>query len=113
MFTPGSIPGHSGTVTTAPSITAMICIELSFTDDPARLAARPAHRQRLQDLYAQGALLAAGPWNDDSGALLVLTTDRAEAEAIVAADPYFTTPGVHLVSIRTWQPILGAMASRS
>jgi uncharacterized protein YciI len=90
----------------------MICIELSFTDDPARLAARPAHRQRLQDLYAQGALLAAGPWNDDSGALLVLNTDHAAAEAIVAADPYFTTPGVQLVSMRTWQPIVGPAVPR-
>jgi len=85
----------------------VICIELSFTDDSARLAARPAHRERLQDLYARGSLLAAGPWDDDSGALLVLDTDRAGAEAIMAADPYFTTPGVRLVSMRTWQPVVG------
>lgn len=63
----------------------MICIELSFTDDPARLAARPAHRQRLVDMQARGLLLAAGPWGDDSGALLVLTTDEPGAEQRGAA----------------------------
>lgn len=85
----------------------MICIELAFTDDPARLAARPAHRQRLQDLHARGALLAAGPWDDDSGALLVLDTDATDGEAIMAADPYFTTPGVTVTSVRAWRPVVG------
>jgi len=85
----------------------MICIELSFTDDPARLAARPAHRQRLVDLHDRGLLLAAGPWGDDSGALLVLTTDEPGAHAILAADPYFTTPGVLVLSMRSWQPVVG------
>lgn len=84
----------------------MICIELSFTDDPARLAARPAHRQQLVDLQARGLLLAAGPWADDSGALLVLTTDESGARAILAADPYFTAPGVQVVSTRTWHPVV-------
>lgn len=91
----------------------MICIELSFTDDPARLAARPAHRQRLVDLQARGLLLAAGPWGDDSGALLVLTTDEPGAHAILAADPYFTTPGVHVVSTRTWHPVVGPAPAAS
>lgn len=85
----------------------MICIELSFSDDPARLAGRPAHRRRLADLHAAGLLLAAGPWADDSGALLVLTTDEPGADAVLAADPYFTTAGVHVVSIRHWQPVVG------
>ncbi len=85
----------------------MICIELSFTDDPARLAARSAHRQRLTNLHARGVLHAAGPWADESGALLLLTTDTEGAQAIMAADPYFTTAGVRLVSSRTWNPIVG------
>ena len=85
----------------------MICIELSFTNDPARLAARPAHRTRLVDLQTRGLLLAAGPWGDDSGALLVLTTDEQGARAILDADPYFSTPGVEVLSTRTWQPVVG------
>jgi uncharacterized protein len=85
----------------------MICIELSFTDDPVRLDARPAHRRRLEDLYSQGVLVAAGPWDDDSGALLVFDIERAEVEAVMGADPYFATPGVKVVSVRTWRPVVG------
>ena len=90
----------------------MICIELSFNADPARLDARPAHRRRLEELHAQGILVAAGPWDDDSGALLVFDIERGEVEAILSADPYFTTPGVRVVSVRTWQPVVGLGVSR-
>lgn len=90
----------------------MICIELSFNADPARLDARPAHRRRLEDLHAQGILVAAGPWDDDSGALLVFDIERSDVEQILAADPYFTTPGVRILSVRTWQPIVGFDPSR-
>jgi uncharacterized protein YciI len=85
----------------------MICIELAFTADPARMAGRPAHRERLRDLHSRGVLHAAGPWDDDSGALLILDTDAAGAKAVVAADPYFATPGVHVVAVRGWQPVVG------
>lgn len=85
----------------------MICVELSFTDDPARLAARPAHRDRLRALHQQGELLLAGPWEGDSGALLIFTVDRRRLDRIMADDPYFTIAGVAVVSLRQWCPILG------
>jgi uncharacterized protein YciI len=85
----------------------MICVELSFTDAPARLAARPAHRDRLRALHEQGELLLAGPWEDDSGALLIFTVDPARLDRIMVEDPYFTTAGVTVVSLRQWCPILG------
>lgn len=85
----------------------MICVELSFTDEPARLAARPAHRDRLRALHERGELLLAGPWDDDSGALLIFTVDRARLDRIMADDPYFTTSGVGVVSVRVWCPIAG------
>ena len=95
------------------SISLVICIELSFTDDPARLAARPAHRQQLQELHARGVLLAAGPWDDDSGAILLLETDQAGARAVLEADPYFTTAGVKVMSIRDWRPVVGSVVGSS
>ncbi|MCO1659472.1 YciI family protein [Pseudonocardia humida] len=91
----------------------MICIELAFTPDPARLAARPAHRRRLADLHARGVLVAAGPWADDSGALLILATDRAGADAVLAADPYVTTAGVRVVAVRDWAPLLAPVPAAS
>jgi uncharacterized protein len=72
----------------------------------------PAHRQRLAELHADGRLVMAGPWDDDSGALLVFRTDRAGVDAIMAADPYYTTPGVTVAALRRWQPIAGLSPGR-
>jgi uncharacterized protein YciI len=85
----------------------MYVLELSFTDDSRRLEARPAHRDRLQRMYSDGVLLSAGPWVDDSGALLVFATDRDQVEQLMADDPYYTTPGVTVVALREWQPVVG------
>ncbi len=63
---------------------SMYVLELAFGDDERRLAARPAHRQRLDQLHAEGRLLLAGSWDDDSGALLVFRTDRAGMDEIMA-----------------------------
>lgn len=85
----------------------MWIVELSFTDEPERLEARPAHRDRLADLHRGGAVRMAGPLADGSGAVIVLdVADRHAADAILAADSYFTTPGVTIASIREWSPFL-------
>jgi uncharacterized protein YciI len=83
----------------------MMVLELRFDSDPRRLGARPAHRRRLADLRASGRLVMAGPWTDDSGALLVFHGDKADMDAVLAADPYYSTPGVTVVSVREWRPI--------
>ncbi|MBO8194775.1 hypothetical protein ITI46_24415 [Streptomyces oryzae] len=84
----------------------MLILELSFTDSPERLAARPAHRERLLQLHAEGTLLAAGPWADDSGAVLIFNAERPELEALMADDPYYRTPGVRITGIRDWTPVV-------
>jgi hypothetical protein len=83
----------------------MFVLELAFDDDPRRLAARPAHRRRLAALHAQGRLLMAGPWQDDSGALLVFRTNRDGVREVMSSDPYYTTPGVTVAALRQWQPL--------
>lgn len=85
----------------------MYVLELTFGTDPRRLEARPAHRLRLADLEAAGTLVLAGPWQDDTGALLVFDTDGAGMEEIVRNDPYYTTPGVTVLGWREWQPVAG------
>ncbi|WBB59025.1 YciI family protein [Streptomyces sp. WMMC500] len=85
----------------------MLVLELRFAATPARLDARPAHRDRLHRLHRDKTLLAAGPWADDSGALLVFDTTRDRLDAIMADDPYYRTPGVEVVGVREWTPVVG------
>ena len=67
-----------------------------------RLAVRPAHVARLQDLQNEGRLLLAGPFPlvdgldpgpaGFSGSLIVAEFDSLEsAQSWANADPYFTT----------------------
>lgn len=86
----------------------MYVLELSFGDRPERMDARPAHRERLRVLHADGRLVLAGPYADDSGALLVFdVADESELDAILDADPYYRTPGVRVVRRRKWSPVVG------
>ena len=81
-------------------------LELAFDDDPRRLAARPAHRRRLDELREAGVLVMAGPWADDSGALLVFACARSEVDRVLADDPYYAAPGVRVVGLREWTPVV-------
>lgn len=84
----------------------MIVLELAFDDSPARLAARPAHRQRLAELHTAGVLVMAGPFADDSGALLVFDAERSEVDQVLAGDPYYAVDGVRVVGLREWSPVV-------
>ncbi|MDH6550897.1 YciI family protein [Streptomyces sp. SAI-041] len=87
----------------------MLVVELAFTAAPERLDARPAHREALGRLHAEGKLFAAGPWADDRGAMLVFAVGRAELEEILEADPYYrATSGVEVRAVREWLPIVGS-----
>jgi uncharacterized protein len=84
----------------------MHVVELEFdADQERRLKARPEHRLRLLELHAQGHLVLAGPWPDESGALLIFNADRPRVDELLAEDPYYATPGVHVKSVREWNPL--------
>ena len=87
----------------------MYVLELAFDASAAeqRLAARPAHRERLAKLLAENQVRLAGPWADDSGALLLFDTDEDGMQEILAADPYYSTPGVSVAALREWNPVTG------
>jgi len=84
--------------------------QIAFTSgDQRRLAVRPAHRQQLQQLHAQGRLVMAGPWAEDDGALLVYeVADESEMQELISQDPYTAAGVVEEVSLRRWVPILPA-----
>jgi uncharacterized protein YciI len=85
----------------------LFVVELAFTDDSQRLAARPAHRQRLQTLHEAGVVRMAGPFADDAGALLIFDVpDPATLDRLLDEDPYFRTPGVTVVRKQQWSPLI-------
>lgn len=87
----------------------MWIVELALTGTPERMAARPAHRERLAGLHERGVVAMAGPFADDSGAVIVFdVAGEVELRELLAADPYLATPGVSVTSVREWRPFLTA-----
>ena len=87
---------------------AKFVVLLTYGDDGGlRQRVRPKHREYLWSLANDGKLLHAGPFADDSGALLIYEVDsQEEAEAMLAADP-FSTEGVIVDStIHEWNRVL-------
>ena len=83
----------------------------------ARLAARPAHVERLQKLIAQGSLLVAGPMpNIDSpdpgpagfsGSTIIAEFDSLEdARQWAASDPYVEAGVYEYVDVRPFIKVL-------
>ncbi|MBM4368112.1 MAG: hypothetical protein FJ102_18010 [Deltaproteobacteria bacterium] len=61
-----------------------------------------AHVVYLRALERAGRLVLAGPFDDGSGGLVVFrAVDRAEAEQILARDP-FVAEGVRVATLRRW-----------
>ena len=85
----------------------MLIVELAFTASPERLAARPAHRAVLARLHHEGLLVAAGPWTNDTGAMLIFDVERADLDRILEADPYYRVLGITVVQVREWMPVVG------
>jgi hypothetical protein len=84
---------------------------------PRRLAARPAHLARLQDLQEQGRLILAGPHpavdSDDpgqagfTGSLVVAEfADLAAAQAWADADPYIDADVYAKITVKPFKKVL-------
>ncbi|HEX6338016.1 MAG TPA: YciI family protein [Jiangellaceae bacterium] len=85
----------------------MWIVELKLEPTDERLAARPAHRERLAQLHADGVVRMAGPFADDSGAVIIVDADdRAVVDRLLADDPYYAIDGVTVTDIREWRPFI-------
>ena len=83
-----------------------IVVELTFGPEPERLALRPGHREKLAALHAEGRVVMAGPFADESGALLVFDVESEEAlDALLGDDPYYAAPGNTIVRRQAWTPL--------
>ncbi len=61
-----------------------------------------AHVEHLRELERRGRLVLAGPFDDRSGGMVVFRAiDEAEANAILARDP-FVVEGVRVATLRRW-----------
>jgi len=86
----------------------MWALELRLWETPERLAARPAHRELLGRLHQEGKIKMAGPYADGTGALVLFDVeDKAEADDLIASDPYYATDGVEIASVHEWNPLFG------
>ncbi len=88
---------------------ALVCI-----DKPDSLDLRMANREAHLKYWGEtGKVKIGGPFTDDSGDrlegsfLVIDVKDRAEAEALQAADPYQTAGLFAKVDIRAWKWLLG------
>lgn len=87
---------------------AVFIVELEFSDEPGRLEARVAHRELVAQLHGEGKIVMAGPYPDDSGALLIFNVaDEDELDAVLANDPYYRHPAVHISRRQAWTPLFG------
>jgi uncharacterized protein YciI len=72
---------------------------------------RPAHRAWLRERAESGELLASGPIDDGSKALLVFqVSDRAALDALLAQDPFQKASLVAETQAPEWNPIIGRLA---
>jgi uncharacterized protein YciI len=76
-----------------------------YIADADKVAAiRPEHRTYCRGLRDSGRLAASGPFTDGTGAMFVYEVDSAEAaEAILRADPFFTSGVIARWQLRPWQ----------
>jgi uncharacterized protein YciI len=83
---------------------ALFALQLKFTDPERRTEVRPAHRDYLAELKEAGKLVTAGPFADQTGALLIYdVADEAELRDILAKDPYTTADVYEIITLAEWQ----------
>jgi uncharacterized protein YciI len=92
---------------------AIYALYIRFTDNTERrLETRPVHREYLKSLYDASKLIEAGPFTDDTGAILIYDVEsKAAAEAQFAQDPYSIAGGiVESVTFHEWNRVFSPRA---
>lgn len=67
---------------------------------------RPTHREYLTALKEQGKLFASGPFEDDSGALIIYEAESAEeAAALIEGDPFRAAGVFASYTMKPWRQV--------
>ncbi|SIR86137.1 YciI family protein [Williamsia sterculiae] len=71
---------------------------------------RPAHRTWLREQHEAGVVRLSGPFEDQSGALIVIEAeDRTALDAVLAQDPFAVNGAVDGVRVKPWNVVFGSL----
>ncbi|MFI5086105.1 MAG: YciI family protein [Actinomycetales bacterium] len=92
---------------------SIFAVEYVYTPDtaPQRDEHRPSHRSWLAGKVESGELLASGPFEDGSGALLLFkAAGEDELNALLKQDPFAEAGAIAGLKISGWTPGTGVLA---
>lgn len=90
---------------------ALFLLTYGYHDTDQRAARRDEHVAYLNELADDGALVAAGPYEDLTGGAIVLAAaDEAAAQELVAGDPYTRADVTKDRYLRQWKVTVGGLA---
>ena len=76
-------------------------------DAERRQEVRPSHREYQKGLMESGKLLQAGPFGDDSGAIIIYeAADLAEVQALLTNDPFAQNGVIEGATIKEWNIVM-------
>jgi len=76
-------------------------------DAEHRQSVRPSHREYQRNLLATGKLHEAGPFADDSGAVIVYNAaDLAEVQEIMSNDPFALQGVIVGATVKEWNVVM-------
>lgn len=79
---------------------------ISYTNHEKIADTRPVHREYLGGLKEAGKIFASGPFEDDSGALIIYEADSQEAaEEMIAQDPFNKAGVFESYTIKPWRQV--------
>jgi uncharacterized protein YciI len=86
---------------------AKFVVLTTFASQELRARHRAEHRAYLKQLVDQGALILAGPFDDEeSGGFLVFESDSAETvKSLMDADPFSTGGAFATITIRPFTQV--------
>ena len=87
---------------------ALFLLTYGYNDTDLRAQRRDDHVAYLNKMREDGALVAAGPYEDGSGgAILLNAEDVAAAEKLVAGDPFTQLDVTRDRYLRAWKVTVG------
>lgn len=86
----------------------LFILTYGYNETDQRAARREEHLAYLNKLGEEGSVVAAGPYEDLSGGMIVFRAeDQAGAEALMAQDPYTQAEVTRDRWLRAWKVTVG------